>query len=130
MRDLAVVCDANKSDQTQCARLLRDMGFDVRIVENALDCDWAARTQNPAMIVISVDALWGGVDGIRDCLHERCGDEPVPLLLVMGPAPIEVLSRTSLIPATQCLQKPLSSVSVAQAIGTSWLSEVDTEPAS
>lgn len=116
MRPQAVICDRDPKTQETCGRLCTDYDVDAHTADGGVECLTLLRDLEPSLLVLDVDALWGGVDGVLDCMDYDSSRPVLPLVVVTGNEPPEVLSERTGVPRDQCLQKPLRYLALAEGI--------------
>jgi DNA-binding response OmpR family regulator len=99
-----------------CERLFSAAGFVVGAASDGLTCLAKLRTFMPDVIIVDVDMLWGGGDGLIAWLLEESDPWSTPLVFVIGGASAETLSSRTGVPADFCLQRPLAPSSLLEAV--------------
>ena len=56
-------------------------GFDVATASGGLDCLAEMREFHPDALILDLDLLWGGADGVLAALQESREDPPLPVVL-------------------------------------------------
>lgn len=87
-------------------RLSSALGFHVETAADGLECWSKLCARSPDALVVDVDLLWGGGDGVLACLRDGFEGAPVPAAFVTGDHAPDVLSRRFGIPTGRCFQKP------------------------
>jgi DNA-binding NtrC family response regulator len=116
MKPNAVICDRDAKTHEACGRLFADYDFDAHTADGGVECVTLVRDIEPSLLVLDVDALWGGVDGVLDCLDYDSSKPVLPLVVVTGREPPDALSDRTGVPRAQCLQKPLRYLALAEGI--------------
>ncbi len=60
---------------------LADMGYDAETCTDGLDCLAKLRQATPAVLVLDLELLWGGGDGVLAWLREESRAPGIPVLL-------------------------------------------------
>jgi|GEM_PF-1792264 CheY-like chemotaxis protein len=88
-------------------RLFAASGLRIETAVNGLDCWTKLRSSPPDALLVDVDLLWGGSDGVLARLREDTCSASQPEVFVTGDESPEVLSRRSGVAVGRCFQKPL-----------------------
>ena len=62
-------------------RFLADMGYAAEACTDGLDCLAKLRRARPAVLVLDLELLWGGGDGVLAWLREESPAAGIPVLL-------------------------------------------------
>jgi two-component system phosphate regulon response regulator OmpR len=89
-------------------RFLCQAGFRVTTASNGLDCLDKLRTTEPDILVVDLDMLWGGGDGVVALLRESYQRDTMPAVLVVGSQPRQLLSERTGVPHSCCFEKPFA----------------------
>lgn len=65
-------------------RYLNRNGFRALTASGGVECLSILRNESPAVIMASVDLLWGGADGLVDCLREEFEERWTPSVILTG----------------------------------------------
>lgn len=87
-------------------RLSSMLGYHVETAADGVECWSKLRARSPCALVLDVDILWGGGDGVLARLREDADSAVAPAVFVTGDDAPDVLSRRFGIPAGRCFQKP------------------------
>lgn len=87
-------------------RLSSVLGFSVETAADGLECWTKLRACAPAVLVVDLEILWGGGEGVLACLRDDSDGAMAPAVFVTGDDAPEVLSRRFGIPIERCFQKP------------------------
>ena len=74
--------DRELAERFQC--YLARYGYRVLTASGGVECLSMIRNDPPAVIVVSVDLLWGGADGLMDCLQDESGQRRGPSVILTG----------------------------------------------
>ena len=91
-------------------------GLLVETAVDGLDCWSKLRARCPDALMIDVDLLWGGSDGVLARLREDSEDAVNPEIFVTGVDAPEILSRRAGVVVGRCFQKPLAMGRVLDSI--------------
>ena len=67
-----------------CQDYLTRCGFRVLTASGGVECLSIIRDESPAVVVVSVDLLWGGADGLVDYLRDESRRRTVPYVILTG----------------------------------------------
>jgi CheY-like chemotaxis protein len=81
-------------------------GFSVQTASHALECLAVLRRNAVGILIIDVDLLWGGGDGVLSLMRQDNGIMRVPLVVVSGDESPADLSQMTGLPPSRCLTKP------------------------
>ncbi len=92
-------------------------GFRVEIALN--QAEWLAKTRklSPEIVVVDLDASWGGDAAVSAFWSELARGATAPALFVLGNAPPSALSRRTGLPPSVCFQKPAPMERLLDAVG-------------
>ena len=116
MRSTVIIADADRDASTTCCKFFIDRGYEVRTVESGVECLRTLRSFRPGLLVLDARILWGGVDGVLDCIRHDSLDHFAPLIILTGSERAAVLSRRTGIPRSQCLQKPFCIPALVESV--------------
>ena len=116
MRTDVLIAEADSNLCGVYERMFAGSGILVETAADGLDCWSKLQTRCPDALMIDVDLLWGGSDGVLARLREDSNEAVNPEVFVMGDDSPEVLSRRVGISATRCFQKPLEISEVLNSI--------------
>ena len=90
-----------------CQDYLTQSGYRVLTASGGVECVSILRHESPAVIVASVDLLWGGADGLMDYLRVESRRRPVPAVILTGCTTAENIAALFDMPcAYRYLRKP------------------------
>ncbi len=76
--------------------VLMDSGYVVRTVPDGLSCLRVLRSFMPDILILDMELLWGGCDGVIACLGDELGSSQLPVLLVpTGPVDCSMASSNA-----------------------------------
>lgn len=87
-------------------RLSSMLGYDVETAADGVECWSKLRARSPDALVLDVDILWGGGDGVLACLRDDADGAEAPAVFITGDHEPDVLSRRFGVPPGRCFQKP------------------------
>ena len=91
-------------------------GLLVETAADGLDCWTKLRASSPDALMIDVNLLWGGSDGVLARLREDSDGEAYPEVFVMGDDPPGCSLGRVGIAAERCFRKPLEMGTVVDSI--------------
>ena len=98
------------ADSTMCEfyeRMFSEAGLLVETATDGLDCWVKIRARCPDALLVDMDLLWGGSEGVLARLREDSDAAGSPEIFVTGDDSPEVISRRAGIAVARCFQKPL-----------------------
>ena len=107
MRTDVLIAEADAKLCGTYERMLAGSGLLVETATDGLDCWAKIRTRCPDALLVDMDLLWGGSDGVLARLREDSDAADAPEIFVTGDDSPEVLSRRAGIDVTRCFQKPV-----------------------
>ena len=87
--------------------MFAESGLLVETATDGLDCWSKIRTRCPDALLVDMDLLWGGSDGVLARLREDSDAADAPEIFVTGDDSPEILSKRAGIDVTRCFQKPV-----------------------
>jgi len=99
-------------------RLCSARGFQVETSADGLECLIKLGDPVPDVLVVDLDILWGGGDGVLACLREGSAAAIAPAVFVTGNDSPQVLSQRSGIPPGNCFQKPFRVSTLLDSVCT------------
>jgi DNA-binding response OmpR family regulator len=100
-----LIAEADASLCGSYERKFTGSGLRVETATDGLDCWTKLRAASPDALMVDMDLLWGGSDGVLARLREDATVNPV--VFVTGDDSPEVLSRRAGIAVERCFQKPI-----------------------
>ena len=97
-------------------RMFAASGLLVETASNGVDCWSKLRVSHPDALILDVNLLWGGSDGVLACLREDFDEAVIPEVFVTGDDPPEILSKQVGVAVGRCFQKPLKLSMVLDSI--------------
>ena len=117
-----------ETDTKLCAayeRMLSGSGLLVETAVDGLDCWSKLRARRPDALMIDVDLLWGGSDGVLARLREDSDEAVSPEVFVTGDDPPEILSSRAGVAVGRCFQKPLVMGAILNSICDAFSSDAE-----
>ena len=100
--DIPQLCELSRDSLTQS-------GYRVLTAAGGVECLSIIRHESPAILVASVDLLWGGVDGLLECLRAESRWRTLPAVLLTGCAAAANIAALFELPCSyRYLRKPFS----------------------
>lgn len=97
-------------------RLSSVLGYNVETAADGVECWSKLRDRSPDALVLDVDILWGGGDGVLACLREDADSAEAPAVFVTGDDAPDVLSRRLGVPPGRCFQKPYRLTAILDSV--------------
>jgi DNA-binding response OmpR family regulator len=107
MRTDVLIADADSQLCGFYERMFSESGLLVETASDGLDCWSKIRTRCPDALLVDMDLLWGGSDGVLARLREDSDTADKPEIFVTGDDSPENLSIRAGIAVARCFQKPL-----------------------
>ncbi len=101
-------------------------GFRVEIACSPDEWLQKARKLAPEVVVIDLDASWGGDAAVAALRSEVARGAEIPAVFILGNAPSEALARRTGVPASACFQKPVSMEALLDGVGLA-MAQVDMQ---
>lgn len=79
-----LIADHDPVVREGCRRYLAARGFDVHVAEGAVHCLELIRSGQPTILVLDRHLLWGGCEGLLECLADTDSQAPVAVVLTDG----------------------------------------------
>lgn len=136
MRTDLLIAEADAELRSAYGRLFSEVGLRVETAADGLECWTKLRGCSPGALVVDMEILWGGGDGVLARLREDRNGAVTPIVFVTGDDPPMVLSRRVGIAVGSCFQKPfrmsrlLDSVCTELDTGAETISFEDISPSS
>ena len=107
MRADVLIAEADAKLCVTYERMFAESGLLVETARDGLDCWAKLRTRCPDALLVDMDLLWGGSDGVLARLREDSATTDAPEIFVTGDDSPEILSRRAGIDIARCFQKPV-----------------------
>ena len=117
----AVLCEVYR-------RFLADRGYEVEASTNGLDCVAKLRRLPPAVLVLDLELLWGGGDGVLAWLREQSPAPGIPVLLTATAADPADLAEYHKPPVVDCLPRPFALAGLLESIRSAAARRARAEP--
>lgn len=115
MNRVVLIADADTETRELHKRFLSTAGFGVLTARNGLECLQRLRDWAPVPLVLDLDLLWGGGEGVLAWLRDSGKPPNAPSILVTGHASPRELARRAQLPEIQCVRKPVPLVRLLQS---------------
>ena len=125
MRTDVLIAEADTNLCGAYERMFAGSGLLVETAADGLDCWSKLRARCPDALMIDVDLLWGGSDGVLARLREDSDEAVSPEIFVTGDAPPEILSKRAGVAVGRCFQKPLEISAVLDSICNAFSSDAE-----
>jgi CheY-like chemotaxis protein len=107
MDAILLITDNNVRRRGELRRFFSNSGFLVAAASDGLGCLAEVVSLEPDVLVIALDILWGGGDGVIARLNDDLLVHRPPHILVMGDASPEVLSMRTGLASCNCFSEPV-----------------------
>jgi len=81
MKPLLLIAEGDAGLCEVYRSVLTQLGYEVEIARDGLDCLAKLRQRRPAVLVLDWELHWGGAAGVLACLREQNEDWQVPVIL-------------------------------------------------
>lgn len=98
-------------------RFFSECGFRVDVARSRGEWLIKNRTLLPEVLLVDLDASWGGDAAVAAFWSEIGRRADVPAVFILGNAPPDALARRTGFPATSCFQKPVSMERLLDRVG-------------
>lgn len=96
---------------------LRGCGYRVFTASGGVECLSIIRNESPTVIVVSVDLLWGGAEGLVDYLREESHQRTAPSVILTGCTADENVAELREEPCVfRYLRKPFLMVKLLECV--------------
>jgi DNA-binding NtrC family response regulator len=116
MRTRVLLADPNEYLLSHYAEHLTQLGYEVFVSQNALDCLEKLRNYTPDIMVLEPTLPWGGGDGVLAMMNEEPDVPKIPVLLLTYGTTPNVLYNISSYDISDFQKKPLSEKKLAERI--------------
>ncbi|MCL4205210.1 MAG: response regulator [Pirellulaceae bacterium] len=106
LQKTVLVAESDVEWREICQRRLVASGFTVITAIDGLTCLMKLKTHWPDVLVMDLDMLWGGADGVLSWVREQPARRSEPVLVVTGRSVPEAMSARTGVASSHCLQKP------------------------
>ena len=123
VRTDVLIAEADANLCGSYARMFAGSGLLVETAADGLDCWSKLQASSPDALVVDIDLLWGGSDGVLACLREDTDVAVNPAVFVTGNDSPELLSRRAGIAVERCFQKPIEMGTVLNTMSDVFASD-------
>lgn len=106
MRPVLLIAEGDLDLRSAYARLCVHRGLSADTVSDGLECLKRLAARLPDVLLVDLDILWGGGDGVVACARDGTSGAVRPAIFVTGFESPHVLSRRSGVSVENCFQKP------------------------
>jgi DNA-binding response OmpR family regulator len=97
-------------------RFFARRGWDVETASDGLDCVEKLRRVTPAVLVLDLELLWGGGDGVLAWLGEEGAKSGVPVVLTTSAGYPPHLAAFTAPPVVDYLRKPFALTAILESV--------------
>jgi two-component system response regulator AtoC len=112
-----LLCDYQSPSRDAVERFFSQCGFRVETAHDGLECLNKVRSLEPDVLVADLETPWGGAAAVVAFLHESCFEFEIPVVLIVGNSPPQILSQRTNVPESLCFQKPLRMENLLDRVG-------------
>ncbi len=98
-------------------RFFSECGFRVEIARSHGEWLLKARRLDPDIVIIDLDASWGGDAAVAAYWSEVARGASLPGVFIVGNAPAVALARRTGVPSSACFQKPVALECLLEGVG-------------
>ena len=109
-------------------RFLTERGYEVETSTDGLDCLAKLRQVTPAVLVLDLELLWGGGDGVLAWLREESPAPRIPVLLTATAADPPDMAEFNEPPVVDYLPKPFALAGLLERIRSAVAKKGRREP--
>ena len=109
-------------------RFLTERGYEVETSTDGLDCLAKLRQVTPAVLVLDLELLWGGGDGVLAWLREESPAPRIPVLLTATAAAPPDMAEFNEPPVVDYLPKPFALAGLLERIRSAVAKKGRREP--
>ncbi len=111
-------------------RFLTERGYDVETSTDGLDCLVKLLQVTPAVLVLDLELLWGGGDGVLAWLREESPAPRIPVLLTATAAALPDMAEFNEPPVVDYLPKPFALTVLLESVRSAVARRGRREPSS
>ena len=116
MKDRLLIADRDAELCELFRRYLTERGYEVETSTDGLDCLAKLRQVTPAALVLDLELLWGGGDGVLAWLREESSAPRIPVLLTATAAHPRNIAAFNEPPVVDYLPKPFALAGLLERI--------------
>jgi len=109
-------------------RFLTERGYEVETTTDGLDCLAKLRQGTPAVLVLDLELLWGGGDGVLSWLRDEAPAPRIPVLLTATAAAPPAMAEFNEPPVVDYLRKPFPLAGLLESIRSAVANKGRREP--
>ena len=106
MKQTMLIADGDAELCDMYQKYVKDHGYDVETSSDGMDCVRKLRQVTPDVLVLDLEILWGGGDGVLGWLRDEPTYLPSRVLLTSAVASAQFLSSLVSPPVVKALTKP------------------------
>lgn len=100
------------------SRFLRKHGYDVAVAGNGLQCLQHLRQNDPDLLVLDLELIWGGGDGVLGWLREDAAHAGLPVVLIATAGRMPSAAEARQPPVVEFLAKPFALAALENSVWT------------
>jgi DNA-binding response OmpR family regulator len=116
MKQRLLVADRDAELCEVFQRFLTEWGYQVETSTDGLDCLAKLRLVRPAVLVLDLELLWGGGDGVLAWLREQSPAPRIPVLLTATAAASPYMAEFNEASAVDYLSKPFTLTALLASV--------------
>jgi len=128
MKQRLLIADRDAERCEVYRRFLTERGYEVEISTDGLDCLAKLRQVTPAVLVLDLELLWGGGDGVLAWLREESPAPRIPVLLTATAAGPPDMAEINEPPVVDYLPKPFALAGLLERIRSAVAKQGRREP--
>ena len=107
MKPCVLVADGDHKGRESLRRSLELRGYEVETAGDGLECISKIIARLPVMVVLDIDLLWGGAEGVLARLRDDRDMRSIRVILTTDKDKPEELAKLIKDPVVACFRKPL-----------------------
>ncbi len=128
MRQRLLIADSDSERCEVFRRFLTERGYEVETSTDGLDCLAKLRQVTPTPLVLDLELLWGGGDGVLAWLREESPAPRIPVLLTATAADPPVMAAFNEPPVVDFIPKPFALAGLLERIRAAVAKKERREP--
>ncbi len=128
MKQRLLIADHDAELRERYRKFLTERGYHVQTSTDGLDCLAKLREATPAVLVLDLELLWGGGDGVLAWLREERRAPRIPVLLTASAPDRQDMGEFNGPPVVDYLPKPFALDGLLQSIRSATAKKDRTPP--
>ncbi len=116
MKQTLLIADRDAELREAFRRFLTSRGYEVKTSTDGLDCLAKLRQVTPAVLVLDLDLLWGGGQGVLAWLREESATHGIPVILTATAGCPQDFAEFIEPPVVDYLPKPFALTALLESV--------------